>query len=98
MEIKINWEEITEQEGDFKIKVLCGNYSLDVSKTSEMWNNHGINEFLVNIGAAITGNQKFNVVYQQDIQSPVYKHVCNLFINFADEYNKHVELEMQRNN
>lgn len=89
MEIKISYKKI-EDKGFIIVK--CGKYQLDVHENSDDWKTSGINQFLVNIGSYIPDNETFTVEFDQTIEDETYKHVCDLFNAFANEYNTNISL------
>lgn len=92
MELKIEYYKVEEEN---EVKIKCGKNDLLVSKTSEQWNTEGINEFLVNVATSIPEHEKLDVIYDDKNENSMYKYVCELFLEFANEYNKLIISEME---
>ncbi len=84
MTIKIN-NKSTEEKNE--ILVSFGKEVLEVSETSQDWNNQGINNFLIKLASATPDKETMVIDYNKDDENAVYKHIVQLFKSFTEEYN-----------
>ncbi|CAM9134816.1 hypothetical protein [Mycoplasma todarodis] len=84
MTIKIN-NKSTEEKNE--ILVSFGKEVLEVSETSQDWNNQGTNNFLIKLASATPDKETIVLDYDKDDENAVYKHVIQLFESFTKEYN-----------
>ncbi len=84
MTIKIN-NKSTEEKNE--ILVSFGKEVLEVSETSQDWNNQGINNFLIKLASATPDKETIVLDYDENDENAVYKHVTQLFESFIKEYN-----------
>ncbi|TCG11571.1 hypothetical protein [Mycoplasma todarodis] len=85
MTIKIN-NKSTEEKNE--ILVSFGKEVLEVSETSQDWNNQGINNFLIKLASATPDKETMVIDYDEEDENAVYKHIVQLFKSFTDEYNE----------
>lgn len=87
MELKITYNVIDDENVEFKAKFK--NKELLISKDSEKWNTVGINEFLVLVASSIPiDSEELTLEYDKDFDNEIYKHICGLFKEFVDEFNR----------
>ncbi len=85
MTIKINNKSTEEKH---EILVSFGKEVLEVSETSQDWNNQGINNFLIKLASATPDKETIVLDYNKEDKDTVYKHVVQLFESFINEYNE----------
>ena len=76
--------KITHQKDEKKILISFDNNILEVSDTSNNWNNEGINQFLIKIAAKIKFDTSLEIDYEKENQDPIYNFVVDLFKKFQE--------------
>ncbi len=80
------------------IKVSWGNEFLEISQTSESWNNKGINTFLINLVTDNPNNSQLTIIYDIQLKEKdeIYSYIVQLFEKFIIEVNKKNEINQQQ--
>ncbi len=63
------------------------NEELEISETSENWNTEGINKFLIKLASKTPSGEKIEIIFDDKEENKIYKHIVDLFNEFAKEYN-----------
>lgn len=73
-----------------KYQVSFGKNKLEISETSNKWNNEGINEFLIDLATKTPDDEQINIECNQDLvkTDKVYEHIVELFEEFASRFNE----------
>lgn len=81
-------EIIKIEENKFLAKYGKDN-ELEIGPNSENWNSEGINKFLIKIATMTPDENVIEISCDQDelTKDNVYKHIVDLFTEFAKEYN-----------
>lgn len=85
-------EVIKIDENKFVVKFGREN-ELDINIESSNWNSEGINKFLIKIATTTPNENRIELAYDQDefTNNKIYKHLVELFLEFAKEYNNLLE-------
>ena len=70
------------------IIVKFANEELDINEKSENWNTDGINKFLVKLASKTPSNEKIEILFDEQEDNLIYKHIVSLFKEFVNEYNR----------
>lgn len=84
-------ELIIKKINDEKKYVVCfAKQQLEVSETSENWNNEGINQFLIQLATKTPAGENIDVMFDENLfkTDKVYKHVVELFGEFVKKFNE----------
>lgn len=69
------------------ILVKFAKQELIIDSNSTKWNSEGINEFLINLAAAIPDGENIEIDFDKENKDEIYLHIVDLFSEFAKEYN-----------
>lgn len=75
---------------DESISVKFKNEKCIIAKDSSDWTNEGICKFLTNLAVHTTDGEKIEIDADDKSENNLYKHICDLFKAFVEEYNKQV--------
>ncbi len=78
----------TEEKNE--VLVSFGKNVLEISDTSQDWNNQGINNFLIKLASATPDGEKMVIDYDSEDENTVYKYIYELFKSFINEYNESI--------
>lgn len=79
--------KLTDKEN---IVVKFKNEKCIIAKNSNDWTNEGICKFLTNLAVHTPDGEKIEIDFNKDEQDNLYKHICELFQAFVDEYNNRI--------
>lgn len=73
-----------------KYVVCFAKQQLEVSETSETWNNEGINQFLIQLATKTPDGENIEIKFDENLYKTdkVYKHVVELFNEFVKKFNE----------
>lgn len=76
---------------DKQFEVNFSDQKLEIDEKSPNWNIEGINKFLINLASKTPDDEKIELRFDDKEEDKIYKHICFLFKNFCDEYNRKIE-------
>lgn len=71
-----------------EIEVKFANEVLKINDQSSDWNIEGINKFLINLALKTPDDSRIEIIYDENEEDKIYKHIYLLFKSFCDEYNR----------
>lgn len=82
---------IIKKVGEKQVSVKFSDNELKINEQSSDWNIEGINKFLINLASKTPDGERIKIIFDDNEQDEIYKHILFLFKSFCDEYNRKIE-------